>query len=360
MAQSIRATAQTQESLVPTFTATIGGVEQLCVDARTLHAHLKNGDRFAGWINARIQKYAFEQGKDYELVSVDSEIKTEDEGFASQKNEAKDQANFASVNAEAKNQGRGGHNKKDFRISLDMAKELSMVESNEQDRAARRYFINMERIAIQAIKDQLAQALEAKTAIDYTRISPAQAQALKELVNAEVRKTGKHHQTVWTAFQHHFRVNSYLELPASQFDEACKWLGGKRVAAKTAAPAPDYELPNLNYNLHHELTTGQCAPKPMTSAITALVQQMSWKLAAEAQVSILQFLERFVSHHTNDSMRDDVPFVTRLLDKLTLSHVLAHRYFSEVGRLQMLANTLQEAATTCANNIRQRMGTIYA
>lgn len=60
MAQSIRATAQTQESLVPTFTATIGGVEQLCVDARTLHAHLKNGDRFAGWINARIQKYAFE------------------------------------------------------------------------------------------------------------------------------------------------------------------------------------------------------------------------------------------------------------------------------------------------------------
>lgn len=136
--------------------------------------------------------------------------------------------------------------------------------------------------------------------------------------------------------------------------------GGKRIAAKTAAPAPDYELPNLNYNLHHELTTGQCAPKPLTSAITALVQQMSWKLAAEAQVSILQFLERFVSHHTNDSVRDDVAFVTRLLDKLTLSHVLAHRYFSEVGRLQMLANTLQEAATTCANNIRQRMGTIYA
>ena len=60
MAQSIRATAQTQESLVPTFTATIGGVEQTCVDARLLHAHLKNGDMFAHWINARIQKYAFE------------------------------------------------------------------------------------------------------------------------------------------------------------------------------------------------------------------------------------------------------------------------------------------------------------
>lgn len=220
-------------------------------------------------------------------------------------------------------------------------------------------------VLFQHFMPRLEAAMQA-SANDYTRISPAQAQALKELVNAEVRKTGKHHQTVWTAFQHHFEVNSYLELPASRFDEACQWLGGKRVAAQTVPPtqaptvAPDYELPNLNYNLHHELTTGQCKPKPMTAAITALVQQMSWKLAAEAQVSILQFLERFVAYHTNDSMRDDVPFVTRLLDKLTLSHVLAHRYFSEVGRLQMLANTLQEAATTCANNIRQRMGTIYA
>lgn len=200
MAMSIRATAQTQESLVPTFTATIGGVEQTCVDARLLHAHLKNGRQFADWINARIQKYGFEQGADYELVSQACEIKTGDEGFASQKNEAKDQASFASVNAEAKNQGRGGHNKKNFRISLDMAKELSMVESNEQGRAARRYFINMERIAIQAIKDQLAQALEAKTAIDYTRISPAQAQALKELVIDETQRTGKHYKTIWGAF----------------------------------------------------------------------------------------------------------------------------------------------------------------
>lgn len=39
----------------------------------------------------------------------------------------------------------------------------------------------------------LEQMLASRPAIDYTRISPAQAQALKELVNAEVRKTGKHH-----------------------------------------------------------------------------------------------------------------------------------------------------------------------
>lgn len=359
MAMSIHATAQTQESLVPTFTATIGGVEQTCVDARLLHAHLKNGRQFADWINARIQKYGFEQGADYELVSQACEIKTGDEGFASQKNEAKDQASFASVNAEAKNQGRGGHNKKDYRLSLDMAKELSMVESNEQGRAARRYFINMERIAIQAIKDQLAQALASRPAIDYERISPAQKQALKELVNAQVHKTGKHHQTVWTEFQTHFRVNKYEFLPAARFDEACKWLGGKRMAAKPES-ATSYELPAVDFDFRKELTTGQSEPEPLSSAVMALVQQISWKLAAEAQVSILQFLERFIAYRTTDANRNDVGHITRLLESLTLDHVLAHRYFSEIGRVQMIANVVQEMATTCVQNIRQRVGTLYA
>lgn len=248
----------------------------------------------------------------------------------------------------------------DVRVfSLRGAHLLGMFARTDVAKAFRRWVLD---VLDREVDEQIATAVAAMqaSANDYTRISPAQAQALSELVIAETKRTGKHYKTIWGAFNRHFQVNTYTQLPASQFDEACKWLGGKRVAAKTAAPAPDYELPNLNYNLHHELTTGQCAPKPLTSAITALVQQMSWKLAAEAQVSILQFLERFVAYHTNDSVRDDVAFVTRLLDKLTLSHVLAHRYFSEVGRLQMLANTLQEAATTCVNNIRQRMGTIYA
>lgn len=343
MAQSIRATAQTQESLVPTFTATIGGVEQLCVDARTLHAHLKNGDRFAGWINARIQKYAFEQGKDYELVSANSETKTDDEGFSEI----------------TEKPSKGGRPSKDFRISLDMAKELSMVESNEQGRAARRYFINMERIAIQAIKDQLAQALEAKTAIDYTRISPAQAQALSELVIAETKRTGKHYKTVWGSFNRHFRVNSYHELPAARFDEACQWLGGKRMAAKPES-ATNYELPAVDFDFRKELTTGQSEPEPLSSAVMALVQQISWKLAAEAQVSILQFLERFIAYRTNDANRNNVSHITRLLEPLTLNHVLAHRYFSEIGRVQHMADVVEQMAIACTQGIRRRMGTIYA
>ncbi len=213
-------------------------------------------------------------------------------------------------------------------------------------------------VLFQHFMPRMEAAMQA-SAIDYTRISPAQAQALKELVNAEVRKTGKHHQTVWTAFQHHFQVNSYLELPAARFDEACKWLGGERVAAKPES-ATSYELPAVDFDFRKELTTGQSEPKPLSSAIMALVQQISWKLAAEAQISILQFLERFIAYRTTDATRNNVSHVTRLLEPLTLNHVLAHRYFSEIGRVQHMADVVEQMAIACTQGIRRRMGTIYA
>ena len=55
MATTHSAIAQ-EQALVPTFTATIGGIEQTCVDARFLHAYLQNGDHFAGSRNAPLQK----------------------------------------------------------------------------------------------------------------------------------------------------------------------------------------------------------------------------------------------------------------------------------------------------------------
>lgn len=64
-------------------------------------------------------------------------------------------------------------------------------------------------------------------AIDYDRISPAQAQDLKELVHhiaeAKVQGFGE----TWARLHRKFRVNSYLELPATRFAEARDYLLGK-------------------------------------------------------------------------------------------------------------------------------------
>ncbi|WP_412057141.1 antA/AntB antirepressor family protein [Bartonella sp. DGB2] len=93
------------------------------VDARELHAFLESKQDFSTWIKNRIEQYEFQENQDY----------------------------FCSTNLWSKN--RGGHNRIDYTLTLDMAKELSMVEKNERGKEARRYFIECERLAKQAAKN---------------------------------------------------------------------------------------------------------------------------------------------------------------------------------------------------------------
>lgn len=64
-------------------------------------------------------------------------------------------------------------------------------------------------------------------ALDYDRISPAQAQDLKELVHAVVDSKVQGFGETWARLHRKFRVNSYLELPATRFEEARDYLLGK-------------------------------------------------------------------------------------------------------------------------------------
>ena len=64
-------------------------------------------------------------------------------------------------------------------------------------------------------------------AIDYERISPAQAQDLKELVHAIAESKVQGFAETWARLHRKFRVNSYLELPSTRFAEARDYLLGK-------------------------------------------------------------------------------------------------------------------------------------
>ena len=106
------------QNLIPVFNGNLSNSETLLCDARKLHEFLQVGRDYSNWIKSRIEDYGFQENQDYLI---------------------------ARQIGRAKNQGRGGHNKVEYHITLDMAKELAMVERNEQGRAARRYFIECEK-----------------------------------------------------------------------------------------------------------------------------------------------------------------------------------------------------------------------
>lgn len=111
----LRRYIMTNTPLVPVFTGTISNQSvQLC-NARDLHQFLEIGTKFADWINGRIKQYGFIQGEDYFL------------------------------NSGNRSDNKPGRGRTEYHLTLDMAKELAMVENNDKGRQIRRYFISLER-----------------------------------------------------------------------------------------------------------------------------------------------------------------------------------------------------------------------
>jgi anti-repressor protein len=132
-------------SLVPVTEGEIGGIVQPMVNARELHRWLKSGEMFSKWIKNRIKQYDFLENEDYASYWENSP-----KPCAPMDSDCL--GNFPS-----KKRGRGGSNRVDYILTLDMAKELSMVENNEQGKQARRYFIRCERLILQANQSLLFQ-----------------------------------------------------------------------------------------------------------------------------------------------------------------------------------------------------------
>ena len=91
---------------------------QRAVSARELHQFLESKQDFSTWIKSRIEKYGFIEKQDF--VTAPQKYGTANGGYST---------------------------RIEYALTIDMAKELSMVENNERGRLARKYFIECEKTA---------------------------------------------------------------------------------------------------------------------------------------------------------------------------------------------------------------------
>ena len=105
----------TNSNLIPVFNGLIQNQPvQLC-NARELYSFLEIQTRYNDWVKNRINEYGFIQDEDYLVITERT----------------------------------NGRPRKEYHITLDMGKELGMVERNERGRQIRKYFIECERRASQ-------------------------------------------------------------------------------------------------------------------------------------------------------------------------------------------------------------------
>lgn len=83
------------------------------VDGRRLHNYLRSKQEFANWIKNRIERYDFKEGKDFLIIL-------------------------------SKTSESGGRPSIEYDLTVGMAKELCMIENNDQGGEARKYFIRVE------------------------------------------------------------------------------------------------------------------------------------------------------------------------------------------------------------------------
>ena len=113
------------------------------INARELHEFLGNGRKFSDWIKQRIGQYGFSIGVDF--------------------------TNHKSVIGKA--------TQIDYFITIDMAKELAMVENNKKGREIRRYFIEVEKRAKKMASPKIPQ-----TYAEALRLAAEQAELLELMV----------------------------------------------------------------------------------------------------------------------------------------------------------------------------------
>lgn len=204
----------------------IGAEEVNSTNSRDLHSELEIKTPYSMWIQRAIEKYGFEEGVDFTIHKF--------------------------VNGKATQQ--------DFIVTLDMAKELCMVDDSLKGRAIRKYFIEAEKKSNSANippKDETTLLLEAAlanrkaltaheerlnilentTTIDYGQqmgIQKAVKQRVAQILDAEnlpQKEYGaKLYSAIYQSLYEQYNVASYRDLPKLHYADVLEHIANSKIS----------------------------------------------------------------------------------------------------------------------------------
>lgn len=206
------------------------------VHARDLHSFLAVARDFSTWIRNRIKQYGFEENVDYV---------------------------FAPQNGGPK-KGSGGHNALECFISLDMAKELAMVERNAKGREARRYFIDCEKKYRQ----------QNNTAVLVDKITPlfnGPDVRLQALIDTYKQLCARQNKTVHVEamIKNYLGVRSLKPLTPDQSDRAIIMLQ-QLMAMESDAGWNDDQLAHIPFSMLYQLCNQAAYVHRLTNQLTSM------------------------------------------------------------------------------------------
>lgn len=260
-------------SLIPVFNGSISNVSiQLC-NARELHSFLEIGKQYGTWITDRITDYGFVQDEDYIIVTERT----------------------------------NGRPRKEYHITLDMGKELAMVERNEKGRQIRKYFIECEREMkrLQKEAENLPLA-DRKTTVD-------ERTGLRNAVNMLVSKKGLLYNEAYNLVHHYMNVESIEDIPAEKLPMAVEYVH------KICLEGELITEPRVEPKINIELTSKQLATFLNVWSQFALLAESLPPLLSKAQYFIhgnTLSLPDFHLSRCQQALRDSHPTVLKFLDNL--------------------------------------------
>lgn len=149
------------------------------INASYVYRLLKVGRDYSKWIKARIEQAGFIENQDY--------ITVQNSTIGLPKLASENTVHFLRDKMGEQKETRGGHNRFDYIISLDMAKHLCLMEKNEIGRAVRQHFIDAEtqlkQVAPTVYKNTLAKTQARLAAIDHNR-------EMTDAIKAMLQRTG--------------------------------------------------------------------------------------------------------------------------------------------------------------------------